>query len=433
MDPEVAAIVERRMSRGIGLIAVLAAGGGLVAAVLLSELATPPPPVGEVAGVTFAPPSSSAVVQPSPTPTLSPTPTPTPVPLAAHTGRLSGTWLITQDFGTDARLEGMYPRELLLNIKPRCDEGACSVTASLVDPRSEKTLSTTGVKFAQGYRFSIAAENADMCRGEDSRTVAGAATRTTSYEVEALARPGTADALLAITGDVRFEPNTRGRSVGCRATAYPFEAGTEILTKATRATVPDRLTPIPDAALVPLPDFTVKLKGVRMVYYPVKGTSASQLAADWAEQSSKKKYCGQIDYAWHTGNRQTTSCLKLRWEATTTERTNRATGSCVVVGVDIKPRFTMPIARLTGPEIVPRGLVTWWKATQVYVRDHEAGHLKIDRAWFKKLRGRLDGVACSKVDGIYRKWSKQLEAAQERYDKREYGRTEWPAYPADAP
>ena len=45
-----------------------------------------------------------------------------------------------------------------------------------------------------------------------------------------------------------------------------------------------------------------------MVYYPVKGTSASQLADDWAELSSKKKYCGKIDYEWHSGSRQTTSC-----------------------------------------------------------------------------------------------------------------------------
>ena len=75
----------------------------------------------------------------------------------------------------------------------------------------------------------------------------------------------------------------------------------------------------------------------------------------------------------------------------------------------------------------------WWKDTQRYVRDHEAGHLKIDRAWFKKLRARLDGAACSKVDGIYKKWSKQLEAAQEAYDKREYARTDWPPYPLGAP
>ena len=248
-----------------------------------------------------------------------------------------------------------------------------------------------------------------------------------------LERPDTAEPVLSVDGAGRLGPTKRGRSVGCQETAYEFAVTGEKLTDESRASVTERLTPIARPDLIPHPDFAVKLKGARMVYYSVKGTSASQLADDWAELSSKKKYCGKIDYEWHSGSRQTTSCLKLKWSATTTERTNTATGSCVVVGVDIKPRFTMPIARWTGPALVPRVLVDWWKDTQRYVRDHEAGHLKVDRAWFKKLRARLDGAACSKVDGIYKKWSKQLEAAQEAYDKREYARSDWPPYPLGAP
>ena len=124
---------------------------------------------------------------------------------------------------------------------------------------------------------------------------------------------------------------------------------------------------------------------------------------------------------------------RLLGELPTSQLTNPATGACTVVGVNINPRYTMPIARWTGPGVVPRGLVTWWKATQRYVRDHEAGHVKIYRSWIKKLRTRLDGVACSKVDGIFDKWNTQVDAAQEAYDKREYARTDWPPYPHDAP
>jgi hypothetical protein len=390
-------------------------------------MATPPSSAGDVAGVTFAP-SVSPVV-----PTPAPTPTPAPVAFTAFTDRLSGTWLLRQHLGADARHAGVYPRELLLEIQPACDDGPCSVTARLVDPRTDETLSTTPVALAAGYPFSIDEEHGDLCAGPDGRTVEAGATRATSFEVRVLVRSDTAETVLSVDGAGRLEPTKRGRSVDCRETAYAFEVTAEKLTEESRASVTERLTPVARPDLVPLPDFTVKLKGARMVYYPVKGTSASQLADDWAQLSSKKKYCGKIDYEWHAGSRQTTSCLKVKWTTTTTQRTNTATGSCTVVGVDLNSRFTMPIARWTGPALVPRVLVTWWKATQEYVRDHEAGHLKIDRAWFKKLKGRLDGAACSKVDAIIKKWNKQVEAAQEAYDKREYARSDWPPYPLNAP
>ena len=79
----------------------------------------------------------------------------------------------------------------------------------------------------------------------------------------------------------------------------------------------------------------------------------------------------------------------------------------------------MPIARWAGPSLVPRGLVRWWKATQRYVRDHEAGHVAIDREWNRKLRSQIVGAACSKGQSIIDKWSNQRNAAQEAYDKRE--------------
>ena len=110
-----------------------------------------------------------------------------------------------------------------------------------------------------------------------------------------------------------------------------------------------------------------------------------------------------------------------------TERTNTATGSCVVVGVDIEPRALHNADRALdpGPALVPRVLVDLVEGQPSdYVRDHEAGHLKIEVASDSRNCGHAyDGAACSKVDGIYKKWSKQLEAAQEAYDKREYARS----------
>jgi hypothetical protein len=238
---------------------------------------------------------------------------------------------------------------------------------------------------------------------------------------------------LSVIGTVRVNPNKCGDSVGCHDATFDVEVTTEKLTKATRATVEDRLSPVPKPDLVPRPDFTVSIKGVRMVYYSVKGTSATKLRTKWAEISSRAKYCGRVEYEWHTGNTRTLSCIKSSSDPDITYVADTFTGSCTITGVDPNWRMSMPIAKWAGPSIVPRGLVTWWKQTQRYVRDHEAGHVAIYRDWLPKLRSRLKGADCSDATAIMKKWSNQVSAAQEAYDKREYARTDWPQYPSDAP
>src|SRR5262245_55664384 len=228
MDPHNAETVDRRRGRFVGLIALLAAAGGLFAVVLAGTLTTPPSPAGEVAGVTFAPDGSDSLashemIQPSPTPT----PTPTPVTFTPYTGRLSGTWLLRQHLSEDARHAGVYPRDLILIIQPECDVGPCSVTARLVDPRTDKTLSTKPVGLTAGYPFSIGEEHRDLCAGDDGRTVEDGAARSTSFEIQALLRSDTAETILSVDGAGRLEPNKRGRSVGCREIAHEFEVTAE--------------------------------------------------------------------------------------------------------------------------------------------------------------------------------------------------------------
>ena len=240
--------------------------------------------------------------------------------------------------------------------------------------------------------------------------------------------------VLAATGSLRLNPNRRGDSVGCRDTTSEITVQAEKLTKETRATVKQRLSPIPQADLVPRPDFTVSIKGVRSVYYPVKGTSAGKLQDRWAATSSKEKYCGKVDYSWHKGNGRTLSCIKTTsFDIDWTYVADPFTGRCTVTGLTVSQRMSMPIARWAGPSLVPRGLVRWWKATQRYVRDHEAEHVAIYREWNKKLPSRVVGADCSDANAIIDKWSDQVNAAQEAYDKREYARDDRPPYPADAP
>ena len=118
------------------------AGAALAALVVMISSPAPASPAGEVAAATFAPPTPAPAVAPRIVrPPTAPMPTPTPA-FTAYTGRLSGTWLIGQELGNEATSAGAYPRELLLRVKPRCDKGPCSVTASLVDPRTGKALSS---------------------------------------------------------------------------------------------------------------------------------------------------------------------------------------------------------------------------------------------------------------------------------------------------
>ena len=147
--------------------------------------AAPAAPAGEVAAATFAPPSPTPTLAP-PIVRAPPVPVPTPTPaFTAYTGRFSGTWLLGQELGSDATSAGAYPRELLLQVRPRCDKGPCSVTASLVDPRSGKTLSSKRVKRTDGkYRFAIKAAITDLCRGDDGRTVQAGAKRTTEFQLQ---------------------------------------------------------------------------------------------------------------------------------------------------------------------------------------------------------------------------------------------------------
>ena len=153
----------------------------------------------------------------------------------------------------------------------------------------------------------------------------------------------------------------------------------------------------------------------------MKGTSASQLMARWAKSSSKEKYCGRVDYTWYRGSGETLSCIKSSWRPQYDYVANPWTGQCVVTGVTMNWSMSMPIARWSGPDLVPHDLVTWWKARQRSVRDHEARHVAIYRQWIPKLRDRVVGASCADASSVMKRWSRQVNAAQEAFDKREYG------------
>ncbi len=347
-----------------------------------------------------------------------------------YSGRFVGTWLLGVDVPADAVAAGVYPTELLLRVRPRCTTGACAVDATLVDPRTGRTLKATTVKpTAEGYRIRIATSAPDLCRGRDGRTVEAGAKRTTSFTVRPFVSGDGSRTILVAAGSIRLNPNRRGDSVGCRDAKVDIGVAPEQLDKAQVASIKRRLSPVPLPDLVPLPDFTVGIRGVRSVYYGVKGDRASVLIDRWAATSTKEKYCGRIEYSWYTGSGQTASCIKSSSSVRWSYRADPWTGSCTVTGVKVRWSMTMPIAKWTGPSLVPRTLVPWWKATQRYVRDHEAVHVAINRKWSAMLPDRVVGRSCADARAIVRKWGRQLNAAQEGFDRKDYARDDWPVAP----
>jgi predicted secreted Zn-dependent protease len=419
----------------VALVSTMPAGGGIAQVGSQSPVIRTPAPTRDASSVPTPTPPPSPVPAQAPSPVLAPSPSPTPTPaFVPFVGRFSGTWLLGQALEVDAASAGVYPSEMLLRVRPVCAKGTCAVSASLVDPRTGRVLTTARVKrTTAGYRIVVTTSAADLCRGTDGRTVQAGAVRTTAFVMRPFTSASTGATVLVAEGKIRLNPNQRGDSVGCRDGRYAIGVAPVALTKADLATVKDRLSPVPLPDLVPRPTVAVSIKGVRSIYYPVKGAGATLLENRWAAASSKEKYCGKIRYSWKTGSRETLSCIKSTISTDWAYRQNPYTGSCTVTGFSVKIPMTMPIARWTGPALVPRGLATWWKAMQRHVRDHEAGHVAINRKWAPILRKRVIGQSCSSVSAIGAKWSQQLNAAQEAYDKREYARTDWPDWPADAP
>ncbi len=325
---------------------------------------------------------------------------------------------------------GAYAADLLLKVSPTCATGSCAVAAKLIDPHSGRTLATKTVRpSAEGYRVKIAATVTDLCRGRAGLTVKDGAKRTTSLVLRPFVSPDGGRRTLAIEGSGRVNPTKRGDGAGCRDAKAPAKVTAEKLTREQLASVKGRLSPIPLPDLVPLPRFTVSIKGVRSIYYGVKGDRSSVLIDRWAATSSRAKYCGRIDYSWYSGSGQTSSCIKAESSVHYSNAYDDWSGSCTITSVSARWSFSMPIARWSGPSLVPRLLIPWWKATLRYVRDHEARHVAIYSKWTKVLPGRVVGHSCASANSIVSKWMRQVNAAQEAFDKKDCARNDWPVPP----
>ena len=153
----------------------------------------------------------------------------------------------------------------------------------------------------------------------------------------------------------------------------------------------------------------------------------------WAATSSKKKYCGKVEYSWHKGSRQTSSCIKIvvgpRFDVRRRpvhRQLHGYWGQTQLANVDADRTLGGTLARPAGTREMVEG--------DPAVRPGPRGGARGDRprvepkaAVANCRRGLLRGsVDHQQVEQPARCGAGGLRQAR-------YSRTDWPPYPADAP
>ena len=181
-------------------------------------------------------------------------------------------------------------------------------------------------------------------------------------------------------------------------------------------------------ATAPLPEIDAAIAGAEMAYFDVEGTTVDELIE--AVGRGALRACGGIDYEWLEGDTTPSACTITRFPqfGSEIEETLGADGACRIEA-DPHVSFIIHIPRWSGPERVPAAIVDWWRATILFIRDHEAGHVRISQDHAVGLEERLDGAPCDAAERIVQNWAAALGDAQEFYDRREYVKP-WPVAPA---
>jgi predicted secreted Zn-dependent protease len=181
--------------------------------------------------------------------------------------------------------------------------------------------------------------------------------------------------------------------------------------------------PAPTAApkMVAVPKLTIRIAGAKIRYFAVKGGTSEAL--EGSVQARSRKDCGSIDYTWYTGDARPVACAEYRYSY----RYTYTSSACWVSSVSLSQTVFFP--QWTSSRKVPAALLAWWRKWIAVVKKHEAGHVAISRKWLATLRSRMVGVGCSRMRTVFARTLRQVEAAQEAYDKVQYATQVFPDPP----
>jgi predicted secreted Zn-dependent protease len=385
------------------------------------------PSSAEAAAATASP----AAATPRPA-TPSATPTPKLEPIA-------GVWRVRKVLSPKHRsalLPGAAFQDEAFVVTAGCDMEPCPKIEVKMMPlgRSTPVVEATLELKDDRYVSAAQAENEGPCLNQDGERVQGGATVTSTLNLWATTAraAGTAVQSTVLMGsiDMHLTPTSIGSSAGCEPQTASYDltgSRSRVAGRNPEPALPDE-PPNIAGGLATLPALSVKVTGVQIKYFPIEGDTLHELVVSMANGGLRA--CGAINYEWHEGDDRPAACAITGFndvEAAIEQRTD-ASGTCTIAESTIKARFTIHMPRWTAPKRVPARLLAWWRDVVVFIRDHEAGHIKISRDYVKKLNARLRGAACRSVDSIITKWAKQLNSAQEGYDRVEYQKP-WPVPP----
>ena len=391
---------------------------------MATPLATATPPIAAI-------PTPEPV---APAPSVSAEPQPSAEPVD---GPVGGWWRIqeTPRIAAPAELAAALDTQAfaVYRLEPGCAKEPCDrvrvtvLTATYADVLAEFALRLNGKAF-ESEEFAV---TTGPCVTPDGTTVPGGAQISERVELwlEEVGRAGTAVRSLELRGARRVagRPVEAGELAGCG----PWEATYDLSGSRTGAPAHDDGTddPPPDSsvATVSRPDVRLTVKGATVDYFSVKGRSVAKLAQSVANGGLRA--CGRINYEWYDGDSRPAGCTKTGWAVFDVRSVMRSDGSCRLDVRRIRASFEVELPRWTAPSRVPKALATWWTKTATFIRDHEAGHVRIGRRWVAKLRDQLDGSSCSRMQRILTRWATGLNEAQQAYDRREYAKP-WPRPPA---
>lgn len=413
----------RRLVAGLSLILITGCMGPP------APKPTEPPPSAAVADPASASPAASSSPRPA-TPSAMPSPKLEPI---------AGVWRVRKVLAPEHRsalLPGTVFQDEAFVVTADCDMEPCPRIEVRMTPLGRSSPVTEATLELKGDRYVSAAqaENEGPCLNQDGERVQGGAAVTSTLNLWAITarQEGTAVRSTMLMGsiDMHLTPTSIGSSAGCEPQTASYDLTGSRSRVAARNPEPELPDEPPNTAggMATLPSLSVKVSGVQIKYFPIEGDTLHELDVSMANGGVRA--CGVINYEWHEGDDRPVACAITGFsdvDAAIEQRTD-ASGTCTITESNIKARFTIHFPRWTAPKRVPARLLAWWRDVVVFIRDHEAQHVRISQDHVKKLNARLRGAACQSADSIITKWAKQLNSAQEEFDRVEYAKP-WPVPP----
>lgn len=423
-----------RVSVALLAVIVVVAGCGL-----------PGRSVGPSTDPTGSPAPAASVPSSPPTPDATPDATDaTATPgatSAAVAGPIGGTWRVRKVLSPGHRsalVDGTVFGEQAFVVRPGCDDEPCPTIEVAVTPLARARPVETTVLARDGDVYASAPQpgNEAPCLSPDGERIPGGATVSSTLRLWlATIRPaGSAVATTVLAGvvELALTPTAIGTAAGCGPTVAAYDLTGRREAVAIRTPAPPRSTAGPITGgrdLVALPRIAVKVDGASVDYFDIEGATAGDLLEALADGGVQA--CGAINYEWYEGDARPVACAVTRFvdfEGALEERVD-GDGDCTIADADVAARFTIHFPSWVAPRRVPERLLSWWRQVVDFIRDHEAGHVRIGRDHIRDLNADLIGVACGDAGAMIRHFARRLNAAQADFDRREYA-LPWPEPPA---